>query len=89
MKEHSITKIHHGKDTFAKEAEDCLQITFDKEETEKYEAFCKKHKACCSSSGAIGGGISIGLMNTALGWIKTLECKHCGAKENITDYGNW
>jgi hypothetical protein len=67
-----------------------LVIKLSKLETLKYNAFQERHRKCVSGKmGAIGGGISLKVTGTGLGWCFDCICNGCGGTEDITDISQW
>lgn len=70
-----------------------LTIKLSQLETLRYNAFQEKHHKCVSGKmGAIGGGISLKVTGTGLGWCFKCICNGCGEKEDIediTDISQW
>lgn len=67
-----------------------LTIKLSQLETLRYNAFQEKHRKCVSGKiGAIGGGISLKVTGTGLGWCFDCICNGCGATEDITDISQW
>ena len=67
-----------------------LTIKLSQLETLRYEDFCHRHRNCVSGKfGATGGGISLKITGTGLGWCFDCVCNGCGATEDITDISNW
>ena len=71
-------------------AVDPLTIKLSQLETLRYHDFCDRHRNCVSGKyGATGGGISLKVTGTGLGWCFDCICNGCGAVEDITDTSNW
>lgn len=69
---------------------DPLTIRLSQIETLRYRDFCDRHRNCVSGKfGANGGGISLKVTGTGLGWCFDCICNGCGATEDITDTSNW
>lgn len=67
-----------------------LAIKLSQLETLRYNAFQEKHRRCVSGKmGAIGGGVSLKVTGTGLGWCFDCICNGCGATEDITDISQW
>lgn len=65
-----------------------LTELFDEVELKAYQEFCKKHKKCGMHS-TIGGGVSVIVTGTGLGYIFECRCNRCGKTEDITNTYNW
>lgn len=67
-----------------------LTIKLSQLETLRYNVFQEKHRKCVSGKiGAIGGGVSLKVTGTGLGWCFDCICNGCGATEDITDISQW
>ena len=64
-------------------------ISRDEIELEKHEEFLKKHEHRNVNFGAIGGHIQYILTRTSIGMFVSVECSHCKATENISDYSTF
>lgn len=65
-----------------------LTDLFDEVELEAYQEFCKKHRNCGTHS-TIGGGVSVIVTSTGLGYTFECRCNRCGKTEDITNTDNW
>lgn len=67
-----------------------LTIRLSPIETLRYEDFKKKHRNCTHGKfGANGGGTSLKVTGTGLGWCFECICNECGGTEDITDISSW
>ena len=65
-----------------------IEDLMDPVERERYEAFCKEHRKCGRHS-TIGGGVSVIVTGTGLGYIFECRCNRCNKIKDITNSDNW
>lgn len=65
-----------------------IKDLMDPVEQGRYEYFCKEHRRCGIHS-TIGGGISIIVTGTGLGYIFECRCNRCNEIKDITNTDNW
>jgi hypothetical protein len=65
-----------------------LQDVMDSTERERYDEFCKKHSKCGQHS-TIGGGVSVIVTGTGLGYTFECRCNRCNEIKDITNIENW
>ena len=66
------------------------KFELSKEESERADAFEKKHVECARKHPtAIGGNIEYRFTPTSIGTAVSIKCFLCGEEENITDYDLW
>ena len=65
-----------------------LTDLFDEVELKAYQEFCKEHKKCGRHS-TIGGGVSVIVTGTGLGYIFECRCNRCNKIKDITNSDNW
>lgn len=61
---------------------------FDDVEKDRYIRFCQEHSQCGIRS-TIGGGISVIITGTGLGYCFECRCNRCGKIKNITNTDKW
>ena len=64
-----------------------LTDLFDEVELEAYQDFCKEHRTCGRHS-TIGGGVSVIVTGTGLGYIFECRCNRCNKIKDITNSDN-
>ena len=65
-----------------------LMDLMDPIEQERYKDFCKEHRKCGRHS-TIGGGVSVIVTGTGLGYIFECRCNRCNKIKDITNTDNW
>lgn len=62
---------------------------FDEVELKRYYEFCEKHRKSCGRHSTIGGGVSVIVTGTGLGYIFECRCNRCDEIKDITNTDNW
>lgn len=70
-----------------------MEIHMSRLETMRYNYFCEKHRMCRHSGefdvNSFTSNILLRMRPSGIGMAFSCECECCGAKEDITDVGNW
>jgi arsenate reductase-like glutaredoxin family protein len=83
------SKYHNTEDDY----KPAVMFTVDRGQHEQLVEWCDEHDKTCpyadpDNTGAIGGRLTYSFTSTSLGEVCKVECA-CGAKVDLTEYGDW
>lgn len=95
LREAYLSGLERGRQYIISQDENTEVIRLNEEETKAWIEFQKEHKDCCQKKlhkpffSTIGGGFSLIITPTGLGYGIIARCNSCKETKDITDTSNW